>query len=107
MTVLSKQFVTVMDRLFHKEIRFPSTNSVFLILTPRDSFNRISQLLNVIVQNEVNVIQDYPPFSPNQKTCWRQWERSYNQCTKDSELMPGRKHRLFYPNALSDPAISD
>lgn len=69
MTVLSKQFITVVDRLFHKERKFPSTNFLFCILTPRDGFNRISQPLNVIVQNEVNVIQEYLPSSPSQNTC--------------------------------------
>lgn len=67
MTVLSKQFVTMVDRLLHKERKFPSTNFLFFILTPRDSFNRLSQPLNVIVQNEVNDMQEYPAYSPNQK----------------------------------------
>lgn len=83
----------------------PTTNFLLLVLILVDSFNRISQPLNVIVPNEVNGIIEFP-LSSCKNARWGQWARSYDQYTKYGELMPGRKHRLFYLDAISDPTAS-
>lgn len=54
----------------------------------------------MIVLNEINDMQEYPfSSSPSQgetTALLKAVAKLYDECTKDSELMPGRKHRDLY-----------
>jgi len=78
MSAWNKQFVTVVDRWLQKEEGFPTTDFLFLILTPGDLFKRISHPLNVVTQNEVND-KSLPPPSSSKNTHLGQRVRSYDQ----------------------------